>query len=74
VLSLVGAMNMHLTGLPALIFILVLILLYFLPTFIAARRKTSLLVPTILVNIFLGWTVIGWIGALIMSFLGRSRS
>jgi hypothetical protein len=39
--------------------------LYFLPTIIVlARRKKNVLGP-ILVNVLLGWTVIGWIVALI---------
>jgi hypothetical protein len=38
---------------------------YFLPTIIVlARRKKNVLGP-ILVNVLLGWTVIGWIVALI---------
>ena len=39
--------------------------LYFLPTIIVlARRKKNVLGP-ILVNVLLGWTVVGWIVALI---------
>ena len=39
--------------------------LYFLPTIIVlARRKKNVLGP-VLVNVLLGWTVIGWIVALI---------
>jgi Superinfection immunity protein len=44
---------------------LVGLVLYFLPTIIVlARRKKNVLGP-ILVNVLLGWTVIGWIVALI---------
>jgi hypothetical protein len=38
---------------------------YLLPTIVAAlenKRKTG---PIFLLNIFLGWTVVGWIGALV---------
>jgi hypothetical protein len=46
-------------------FSLVGLALYFLPTIIVlARRKKNVLGP-ILVNVLLGWTVIGWIVALI---------
>jgi hypothetical protein len=46
-------------------FSLVSLALYFLPTIIVlARRKKNVLGP-ILVNVLLGWTVIGWIVALI---------
>lgn len=48
-----------------LILMILLALLYFLPTLIAlARRKTNKL-PIFLLNLFAGWTVLGWIGALI---------
>ena len=44
---------------------LVSLALYFLPTIIVlARRKKNVLGP-ILVNVLLGWTVVGWIVALI---------
>jgi len=46
-------------------FSLIGLALYFLPTIIVlARRKKNVLGP-ILVNVLLGWTVVGWIVALI---------
>ena len=48
---------------------LVSLALYFLPTIIVlARRKKNVLGP-ILVNVLLGWTVIGWIAALIWALV-----
>ncbi|MDM8000719.1 MAG: superinfection immunity protein [Dehalococcoidia bacterium] len=48
---------------------LVSMALYFLPTIvILARRKKNVLGP-ILVNILLGWTVVGWIAALIWAIV-----
>lgn len=45
--------------------ILIILPVYFLPTLIAfIRRKTNRL-PIFLLNLFAGWTVLGWIGALI---------
>jgi len=44
---------------------LILIILYFLPTIIAKsynRRNTSAI---FILNVFLGWTFIGWVVALI---------
>jgi len=38
---------------------------YFLPTIIAVVRRKSSAVGVFFLNLFLGWTVIGWIGALI---------
>jgi hypothetical protein len=51
-------------------FSLVGLALYLLPTIIVlARRKKNVLGP-ILVNVLLGWTVIGWIVALIWALTG----
>ena len=45
-----------------IILALVLILFYFLPAFIARGREDS--VAIFFLTLFLGWTVIAWIGAL----------
>lgn len=50
-----------------LVMMLVLVVLYFLPTFIAAARKVPNLGSVAVINIFLGWTFIGWVVALAMS-------
>ena len=44
---------------------LVIVLLYFLPIVVAAIRKHNSLLSIIVTNLWLGWTVIGWIIALI---------
>jgi Superinfection immunity protein len=41
--------------------------IYFLPTIIAFAREHRNKVPILLVNLFLGWTVLGWLAALIWS-------
>jgi len=46
---------------------IVLIVMYFVPTIIAIIRQHRNGVPVALLNLFLGWTVIGWIIALIWS-------
>jgi len=56
-----------------LIYLIVAGLLYFLPTVVALVRKCDNTGPVVIINLFLGWTVIGWIVALAMAF-GRSRS
>ncbi len=43
--------------------------IYFLPTIIAVARKKSNLLLIVLLNIFLGWTVIGWVVALILALV-----
>jgi hypothetical protein len=45
---------------------------YFLPTIVALVRKLRSIGPTIVVNLFLGWTFIGWVVALAMAF-GQTR-
>lgn len=52
----------HLFGFP---FFTLSFALYFLPTIIAAVRKKTNLVGIALVNFFLGWSIIGWVVALI---------
>ena len=39
------------------------ILIYFLPTILAARHPNS--TPIFALNLFLGWTVIGWVMAFV---------
>ncbi|MFP5277486.1 MAG: superinfection immunity protein [Acidobacteriota bacterium] len=48
-------------------FLILLIGLYFLPAIVAAIRQTHNATGILLLNIFLGWTVIGWVVALMMS-------
>lgn len=48
-------------------FILFGIGLYFLPAIIAAVRHTHNSTGILLLNLFLGWTLIGWVIALILS-------
>jgi hypothetical protein len=42
--------------------------LYFLPTVIALVRKVQNVGPVVIINVFLGWSIIGWIVALAMAF------
>jgi hypothetical protein len=41
---------------------------YFIPTIIAATRHVRNVGAVIVINLFLGWTVIGWVIALAMAF------
>jgi hypothetical protein len=41
--------------------------LYFLPAIIAAVRHTRNATAILLLNIFLGWTLIGWVVAFVMA-------
>jgi hypothetical protein len=43
--------------------------IYFLPTIIAIVRGKGNLLLILLLNIFLGWTLIGWVVALVLALL-----
>lgn len=52
------------------IYVLMVFALYFLPTFMATSgRKASVFV----VNLFFGWTMIGWVVALFMAIRSREN-
>ncbi|MGH9544707.1 MAG: superinfection immunity protein [Terriglobales bacterium] len=44
------------------------LLLYFLPTIVALLREKHDTVSIFLLNFFLGWSLIGWIVALVWAF------
>ncbi len=47
--------------------------IHFLPTIIAALRNSRHVVAIFLLNLLLGWTVIGWIVALIWAFTSEPK-
>ena len=58
-----------------LIGVVLLIALYFLPSIIAlSRGKESGTSGVVLVNLFLGWTIAGWLLAFVWSFTGRTEA
>ncbi len=48
-------------------FLLFVIALYFVPAIVAAARHTHNATGILLLNIFFGWTLIGWFVALLMA-------
>ena len=52
---------------PVMTFLTVLFLMYWLPTIIAIMRRTPSALGVAALNFFLGWTVIGWIIALVIA-------
>ncbi len=65
-----------LLGLPLLLLILigvVALLLHFLPTFVAGSRHANNFWWIFLVNLFFGWTLIGWVVALIWALRDTPR-
>jgi len=47
----------------AIVYIVIIILIYFLPAFIAADKKHASGIQVL--NLFLGWTFVGWVIALV---------
>ncbi len=56
---------------PSLIFVIALLALYFLPSIIAGIRGHRNGAAISIVILFLGWTLIGWVGALVWSVAAR---
>ena len=54
-------------GLTILMIVLVLAGLYFLPLIVAATRKVPNVGSVGVINLFLGWTLVGWVVALAMA-------
>lgn len=48
-----------------IILVIVVLLLYFLPTIVAVVRGKSNMISISIVNVVFGWTVLGWIIALV---------
>ncbi|MBU6149392.1 MAG: superinfection immunity protein [Verrucomicrobia bacterium] len=51
--------------------IILFLFLYFLPSFVARNKRNSLAI--FVLNFFLGWTIWGWVGALIWACLKEER-
>lgn len=47
--------------------LLILIAIYFLPSIVAFNRSHRNRWPITILNFFLGWTLIGWVAALVWS-------
>lgn len=50
-----------------LILFLFIAAVYFIPTIVAGIRKVPNLGSVIVINLFLGWTLVGWVVALAMA-------
>ncbi len=48
-------------------------LFYFLPSLIAILRRVRNLASVIVINLFLGWTLVGWVVALAMAVRTKDR-
>jgi len=54
-------------GFVWLLILLVIIAIYFIPTIIAYDNKTNNRTQVLIINIFLGRTLIGWVVALVIA-------
>lgn len=50
---------------------LAVIVVYFAPTAVVVIRKADNFTGVFLFNICLGWTVVGWVVALVLAFAGK---
>lgn len=56
-------------GIPkGMVMIVVGILLYLLPSMLAFQRSRHRRGLIVLINLLLGWTILGWIAAMVMTF------
>ena len=53
--------------------LLLLTAAYWAPSFVAWRRHIPAKVQVVLINLFLGWTLVGWVVALVWAFRPVSR-
>ncbi len=63
----------HGGSLFALACVLFSLLVYFIPSVVAIKRKHNNSVSILILNIFLGWTFLGWVLALVWSFTDNVR-
>lgn len=54
-------------SLGAFLLLTLMVIIYFIPTLIAGKRGHPQGTPIFLLNLFAGWTFIGWLAALIWS-------
>ena len=65
-----------LLGLPLLLLILLGVfafVIHFLPTFVAGSRHAENFWWIFLINLFFGWTLVGWVIALVWAFRDTPR-
>jgi len=51
----------------AVLMVAIFVGLYLLPSIVAAKRQVPNAGPIVVVNVFLGWTLIGWVIALALA-------
>jgi hypothetical protein len=62
-------MQMQSFSLLELMLIIAMIVLYFLPSLIAYLRQHKNILAIFMLNLLLGWNVLGWVGSLVWSLV-----
>ncbi len=74
--AILGGMLTFLVGLPILVIILIAVVafvIHFLPVFVAGSRHAKNFWWIFLINFFFGWTLIGWVIALVWALQDEPR-
>jgi hypothetical protein len=53
--------------------LLIIVMMYFIPTICAISRKHNNTAAIVCVNILLGWTVLGWIASMVWSLTDNRK-
>ena len=53
--------------------VLITLIIYFLPGIIAILQKRNKSTAIFILNLLLGWTIIGWVAALVWTFCESKR-
>lgn len=61
-------------GMLLMLLLSICALIYFVPIIVAGRRHHPNLNSIIILNLCLGWTVLGWVGALVWAFSNTASS
>ncbi|WP_250482079.1 superinfection immunity protein [Caballeronia sp. NCTM5] len=57
----------------AIVLLIVGLLLYFIPSFVAQSRRHHNTGAILALNIFLGWTFLGWVAALVWALTATKQ-
>lgn len=57
-----------------LLMLAAMVAVYFLPGLIAYKRDHQNAASIMLLNLFLGWTLLGWVGALVWSASAKKQT
>jgi len=65
---------MHDSSPLGIFWLLVFLAIYFAPALVAYNREHHNAAPILVLNLFLGWTFVGWVAALVWSLTDNSRA